>query len=149
MKNKIIAKCRDWFQNGKRHPILFVLDAARIGMCIAFLAALSYAAGEFSYAFDQGYSEDALYYKIQNGAYSQLTDHVCYNRALGIENAAMDDYYAVADYYHAGLLQHLYEDAGEESLAEHWSLKVQDTAKRLGSFAAEKEKIDSLLSGQR
>ncbi len=149
MKDKLIAKCRDWFQNGKRHPILFVLDAARIGMCVVFLVALSHAAGEFSYAFDQGYDEDELYYKIQYGDYSQLTEFVWHNRAQGIGEGALGDYYAVADYYHASLLYHLCKDAGNEPLAEHWSSKMQDAAQKLGSFAAEKEKIDSLLAGQK
>lgn len=132
-----------------RHVGILILDLAILVMCIVFVSSIISVAASFHEVYDEGYDSEDLYYSLREEKYAQLASQTCESRIYGKgEDAELQEYYAVADYYEAALQYQLCLEVGDADRAGQWLEKMNDAGSRLGVFSAEKEKIDQMLGIQ-
>lgn len=132
-----------------KHLGIIALDLVIVAMCVVFVCTAASAIVSFHDAYDRGYKSDSLSYRLRDENYAMLAEMTWKNRTYGKgEDADSQEYYAVADYYEAAILYHLYLESGDADRTEKWLAKMEDAESRLGVFKAEKQKIDQMLGIQ-
>lgn len=142
MKNK-----KSLGQREKKHVGLLILDLAILVMCLVFVLSVAIAVNNLrEYRKGLYYEANSMHYRLEDGNYAKLAEMTWTNRVSGLaDGPEYAEYYAVADYYEAAVRYHMCTETGDSAGAEKWQEKMTDAEGRMGTFAWEKEKIDTLL----
>lgn len=125
----------------KRHK----LDIVIMILCLILLFALCFAIMQFRED-EYTYSERSFYYSMCSDNYDNIASMTRTNRAQGKNNqAAYQEYYALADYYEAALYYNIYTKAGDTERAEIRRRAMEDAAGRMGTLSPQKQRIDEIL----
>ena len=134
----------------KRQDIKIIILNVVIGVLVFFLLITGiYALEEFSYEFDNGYTEDSFIYRIKDERYNEMVrmyhENEAYGKKFGEEG---QEYYAIAKYYEAAYFYKAFSEAGDTERMERYLDKMEDAEEDMGAMAFVKDKIDEKLGIQ-
>ena len=146
MKSDQSVTWRERIRNEMTHPGILLLDLGIAAACVVLICSLVAVVTEFYESRNWVYEAYSMFYRLEEGNYAELAEMTWNNRMSGKEDDAdFQEYYAVADYYEAAVSYCMSRDAKNDEEAEKWQAKMADAVGRMGTFTAEKAKIDEML----
>lgn len=125
---------------------VFVLNIV-IAVLIFFLLIIGfYFVEELIEAFDRGYSENSMMYRIEDGNYGSLVQMYHTNEIIPVKaGKEMQEYYAAAQYFEAASYYKAFSETGDAARAEKYLKKMNEAAEEMGGISFVKDNVDAVL----
>lgn len=120
----------------------FLADLILGSMCVIVVGALVFAISMFREEYSYHYSEDSLYYRLEEEDFGSLVEMYYANEAAGVKaDEDMKEYYGVARYFEAASYHKLYAEAQDAAKAEHYRMQMKEAKKQMGALSFLDQKI--------
>lgn len=125
-----------------KEPRRLILDIVIVILTLAVLFSLYYAISSFREAYEDGYSVDTYYYRIEEGRYAELVElYYAETDRQDPKDSGKEECYAVARYYEAASYYKMYLENGDTEKAEEQRQRMEEIAGEMGELSGEQENI--------
>lgn len=120
----------------------FLADLILGSMCVIVVGALVFAISMFREEYSYHYSEDSLYYRLEEEDFGSLVEMYYANEAAGVKaDEGMKECYGVARYFEAASYHKLYVQAQDVAKAEHYRTQMEEAKTQMGALSFLDQKI--------
>ena len=118
-----------------KNVIILVMNAVIVILCFFTLLCGYMAVEGYRDAFSAPYSENSLYYQLEDGLFYRMVESHHYNTQEGHSgNLEMQEYYGVAKFYEAASMYKAFLVSGDQERAERELEKMELAREEMGEW---------------
>ena len=129
-----------------RSLLTLVMNIVIIFVCVLLVLVGSVAFSSLRDAFSPWYTEDSMYYSLDDGSFYRMVEGYHMNVQEGVEgNRTMQEYYGVAKYYQAASMYKAFLEIGDEERAARELERMEETRKEMGEWIVAEQEMKEQL----